>query len=307
MKGGVKVEKRASFGKIVRKRLSDITNISQAANRSPIEDPKTLLFSSGSEITRGYVDELIQKNRALVELIEERNKIIELSGAELQRLRISYQKTQHQNWNLAKSNSQMLAELNLARDKLKVLRHELACKEALHKAKKLEVEENVVKKHVVKNGWMEMEGEEMKKDEVAKEGLHKANDKQKPPGGRRRQHQRSQSMGAPGTNRQELEKEKIENKRRCLRRQSVRFLSLDGEPAENLFEIEEAKFPISRPRHSESGPSFSDPLKENDAPSRADEQEAQRRSSISRPLRRAAEKVQTYKEPPLNIKMRRVD
>lgn len=91
-----------------------------------------------------------------------------------------------------------------------------------------------------------------------------------------------------------------------MRRRSARFASQEREPAENLFEIEEAKYPISRPL--ESGPSSSNPssVKENDVPSRADELEAQKRSSIARPLRRAAEKVQSYKEPPLNIKMRRV-
>lgn len=38
-----------------------------------------------------------------------KSKIIELSGAELQKLRVSVQKLQLQNWNLARSNSQMLA------------------------------------------------------------------------------------------------------------------------------------------------------------------------------------------------------
>ena len=37
------------------------------------------------------------------------SKIIELSGTELQNLRICLQKLQLQNWNLAQSNSQMLA------------------------------------------------------------------------------------------------------------------------------------------------------------------------------------------------------
>ncbi|KAK4773638.1 hypothetical protein SAY87_028657 [Trapa incisa] len=181
----------------------------------------------------------------------------------------------------------MLQELNLARDKLKVLRHELACKEALHKAKRLELEA--------------VEEEEIKKAGVAKGVLHKANHKQNPPGGSRRQYQRSHSMGgAPGgTNKPVLEEKRVEN-RRLLKRQSARLLSSDGEPAENLIEIEEAKLLTSRP--SKSGPSFSD-----DAPSRVKGKDVQRRSSIARPPRRAAEKVQTYKEPPLKLKMRRVD
>lgn len=129
------------------------------------------------------------------------SKIIELSGAELQKMRVSLQKLQLQNWNLAQSNSQMLAvclvfalslsfkfisriiqfsviltkfllivqELNLGKDKVKVclkiqvhwlwgycfslclnsqhcsfqlkeLRHELGCKNALLKAKNMELE-----------------------------------------------------------------------------------------------------------------------------------------------------------------------
>jgi hypothetical protein len=38
-----------------------------------------------------------------------KSKIIELSGNKLRDLRMNYQKLQAQNWNLAQSNSQMLA------------------------------------------------------------------------------------------------------------------------------------------------------------------------------------------------------
>ncbi|PKI51933.1 hypothetical protein CRG98_027585 [Punica granatum] len=255
MKGEVRAAKRASFGKIVRKRLSDITNSPLVHNKIPSEGLKPVPFSS--EITKDNVDQLIQ-------------------------------------------------ELNLAKDKLKAFQHELACKEALLKAKKLEVERNMVEKNVVENGHIEAEAVEGK--EKAGESVHKPNDKQKQaPSRNRRHHQRSQSMGVPSTNKQDLEKEKAEKKRRCLRRQSARFMSQEREPAENLFEIEEAKFPITT--HPEAGPSSSDQSsmkedKENDASSGADED---RRSSVARPLRRAAEKVQSYKEPPLNVKMRRVE
>ncbi|MCI08946.1 shugoshin-1-like, partial [Trifolium medium] len=44
--------------------------------------------------------------------------MLERSGAELQRLRADMKKLQMQNWNLAQSNSLMLAELNLGRDKV---------------------------------------------------------------------------------------------------------------------------------------------------------------------------------------------
>lgn len=99
--------------------------------------------------------------------------------------------------------------------------------------------------------------------------------------------------------------------RRCLRRQSARFKSIKPEQTEDLFEIDSAKFPIS-PVHDglvhESGQMLSGlSVKEEDEGNTALRFEAQenRRSSVGRPLRRAAEKVQSYKEIPLNIKMRR--
>uniref|UniRef100_A0A5B7BEL4 Putative shugoshin-1 n=1 Tax=Davidia involucrata TaxID=16924 RepID=A0A5B7BEL4_DAVIN len=262
---GERMAKRSSFGSIVRKKLSDITN-SLPQPKSPIHDEKLLPTASSA---KEYIDHLLKENMALMKIIEDKNKIIELSGTELQKMRINLQKLQLQNWNFAQSNSHILAELNLGKEKLKALKHEIICKDALLKAKNLELE-GQAKVNNPKN--CSQEGEEAV-------GEHKSDDENKPHnGGHKRRSTRSKSMGPLTTTFQQAEeKETVENKRRRLRRQSA---SLQQEPTENLFEIEDAKFPVAQPQESQ-------------------------RTSIGRPLRKAAERVQSYKEIPLNIKMRR--
>ena len=80
--------------------------------------------------------------------------------------------------------------------------------------------------------------------------------------------------------------------RRRLRRHSTTFKTHEHEPLENLFELEDAiKLSSSAVNTGESS------TLRNEAP----------RTSFGRPLRRAAEKVQSYKEIPLNVKMRRLE
>lgn len=102
--------------------------------------------------------------------------------------------------------------------------------------------------------------------------------------------------------------------RRCTRRHSARFESQEPEPPENLFEIETAQFPISKPFDNKEDTEAAPTLFRSSSSNREDreddwasgvEEKPSRKSSISRPSRRAAEKVQSYKEIPLNIKMRR--
>ena len=75
-----------------------------------------------------------------------------------------------------------------------------------------------------------------------------------------------------------------------------------------MFEIEDAKFPVG---WHEGGlaPSNSPIKKEEGDESWVEKHEARgsQRSSVGRPLLRAAEKVQSYKEAPLNTKMRRFE
>lgn len=97
-----------------------------------------------------------------------------------------------------------------------------------------------------------------------------------------------------------------------MRRQSARFKSEQPEPKENLFEIDAANFasggPLDTPMH-EYRPNLLDSSikideKDEKCESEFEPKESQR-TSFRRPMRRAAEKVQSYKEIPLNIKMRR--
>ncbi|XP_020235655.1 SHUGOSHIN 2-like [Cajanus cajan] len=83
---------------------------------------------------------MLAERTALIQLLAERNKIIEVSGAALQRLRGDVKKLQLQNWNLAQSNSHMLAELNLGRERIKTLQHEIFWRAALLKGKTMDVQ-----------------------------------------------------------------------------------------------------------------------------------------------------------------------
>ncbi|KAE8722780.1 hypothetical protein F3Y22_tig00013680pilonHSYRG00111 [Hibiscus syriacus] len=263
--GGDKMAKRSSLGNLMRKRLSDITNLqSQPKPPTQHENPQHV-----SPVAEDYINQLLAEKMTLMELIEERNKIIELSGTELQNLRICLQKLQLQNWNLAQSNTQMLAELNLGKDRVKAMQHELVCKDAFLKAKNQE-NKGKVDSSCQKNSHVGQQG--------AEECMATANDDDKHRARNRRRNARSQSMG-PSTTSQRSggDKEKIENKRRCLRRQTAR---LKSQEQGILFELDDIGF----------------------APIVSSE-----RCSIGRPLRKAAEKVQSYKECPLNVKMRRTD
>lgn len=294
-----KIAKKLSSGSIMKKRLSDISNLQSQPKIYGQEE--SLMQISPS--TKCHIERLVKENMALMRLIEERTKLIELSGVELQKLRASLQKMQLQNWNLARTNSHMLAELNLGKEKLRALQHELGCKNAVIKAKKSALEGNGnmnCQKTRSQDGDRDVENCVPK---IAKDKAGNTN---------RRQAARSRSMGPSTASRQAAEKETAENKRRCLRRQSARFKSQEREDIENdLFEIEDVKFTVTQPLDSqiqeEGDQSPLDSSNKTTNGQRDDKSEAQdsRRSSVGRPLRRAAGKVQSYKEVPLNIKMRR--
>ncbi|KAH9660526.1 Shugoshin [Citrus sinensis] len=271
--------KRSSFGSIMRRRLSDITN-SQSRPKvllSHEEKPSQVSPASGD-----LVDQLIKEKTTLM------SKIIELSSSELHNLRISIQKLQLQNWNLAQSNSQYLAEINLGREKVKALQHELVCKDALIKAKSIVKEDG---------------------EKVIEECVPKANENVKTCERNRRRSTRCKSMG-PSTTRQKVaEKENVENKRRCVRRQSARFKSQERAPTENLFEIEDSKLPATQPlddpMHEDNSIQAGSSTANEEFSSSRNEARLSHRSSMGRPSRKAAEKVQSYKELPLKVKMRK--
>ncbi|KAH9700359.1 Shugoshin [Citrus sinensis] len=295
---GERMAKGSSFGSIMRRRLSDITN-SQSRPKvllSHEEKPSQVSPASGD-----LVDQLIKEKTTLMRFIEERNKIIELSSSELHNLRISIQKLQLQNWNLAQSNSQYLAEINLGREKVKALQHELVCKDALIKAK------SIVKERKTYSNCENTASQEGEK--VIEECVPKANENVKTCERNRRRSTRCKSMG-PSTTRQKVaEKENVENKRRCVRRQSARFKSQERAPTENLFEIEDSKLPATQPlddpMHEDNSIQAGSSTANEEFSSSRNEARLSQRSSMGRPSRKAAEKVQSYKELPLKVKMRR--
>ncbi|CAH9119480.1 unnamed protein product [Cuscuta europaea] len=196
------VKKSSSFGSIVRKRLSDITT--SLPQLKPHID-----FQKENRSTKDFVDHLVKENIALARLIQERNKVIEMSGIELNALRAGFQKVQLQNSNLAQSNTHMLAELHFNKEKVKALQHELVCKEAMLKAR-----------FDVKNKEAEVGGCTPNADAKP----NKSN--------RKLQATRSRSMVYSTTSQQASEKTAADSKRHCLRRQQ-------REAAKKAFECED--------------------------------------------------------------------
>ncbi|KAM1056290.1 hypothetical protein ACFX13_030458 [Malus domestica] len=287
-----RMAKRLSLGGIMRKKLSDITNLQTAKPMS--EDEKPL---EDCPTDKDYIEQLRRERMTLIRLVAERTKIVELSGAELQKLRISLQKLQQQNLSLAQSNSRMLAELNLGREKVKTLQHELVCKNALLKAKTLEIEG----KEEFKRQNSASQTQVSKIKEAEEISLHKADNDGKACNLNKRRATRSRSVGASTTCQKVENKEKAENKRRRLRRQSARFIS----QTENLFEIEDVKLPVNHTPDSPMRSSSPTPLISSTRKEGGEDNCAPRRSSVGRPLRKAAEKVKSYKEVPIIVKMRR--
>ncbi|KAG4196421.1 hypothetical protein ERO13_A06G168700v2 [Gossypium hirsutum] len=134
------MENRCSMGNVSRKGLTDISNLQQQPKL--LNQGAKLLLQPASLGTKDYIDKLQQENMMLMKVLADRNKVIELSGIELQKLRINLEKFQQQNMVLAQANSQMLAELNSSKYRLKAHKHELGCKNALLKAIKLELGTN---------------------------------------------------------------------------------------------------------------------------------------------------------------------
>ncbi|PWA81651.1 hypothetical protein CTI12_AA185830 [Artemisia annua] len=299
MMGGDRMAKRSSFGKSFKKKLSDITNY-QAQPKSPLVFDQSLSLDALSSVAKEYIDNLLKENARLVKLVTDKNKTIEMNGVELQKMRIALRKTQLQNWNLAQSNSQMMAEHNIGKQKLKELQHQLACKDALLKTMTSELqaqrEMNDQKSEPKdvdnadanqQNANRPISSPMTTTQEVCDEIIADNVDTNHQKTNRRIRPTRSQSIGGPMTTTQHVSDiELTENKRRKVRRQSARFSSEEHEPNENLFEIEDLK------------------MYEDGSTPKPECRDSQR-MSLGRPSRRAAEKIQSYKETPLNIKMRR--
>nr|XP_048326932.1 SHUGOSHIN 2 isoform X9 [Ziziphus jujuba var. spinosa] len=346
---GEKILKKPSIGGgSTRKRLMDISNLQNQQSNPANQDAKQ---QSAKVATEEYVDKLHKENTILMQLLADRNKLLELSRVEILKLRTNLEKVQQQNLQLAQANSHMLREVNSGKDRLLVIQHELACKSGFLKAMKLEAEEKVksvtcqnAANEEVANKYGEA-GESTQAAKVNKPGI--AN---------RRQQSKAQSLDPPTVKAIHVE-EMVGNKRHCSRRQSARFKSEELEANEDSFKMDDAKLAVSSmvnakqtvenkkcsrrqcasfkseeteanedsfhmddpkfvvsPRYDDSlhdvGPSLlgAAVIKEDGgetAPIPVTQEF--RRSSVGRPSRRAAEKVTSYKEIPINVKMRRME
>ncbi|KAK1429150.1 hypothetical protein QVD17_11353 [Tagetes erecta] len=269
------IAKRSSFG---RKRLSDITNYDPQRKSSSRFD-QTLQLNSSSSLAKEQIDHLLKENAGLMKLINEKNKVIEMNVIELQKIRLVLQKTKLQNLNLARSNSHKMAEVSLGKKKLKELQHQLSCKDALLSFQtKREMDKRNCESKLSKDG----------------DGENTLTDQQN--ASRRIRPGRSRSFSQLNTV-EVSANEIVENKRRCLRRQSATFTSEEHKPDEDLFEIK---------MHEDCGATSKVSIEqEHDKCGSKPEPQNSQRMSLGRPSRRAAEKVQSYKEVPLNMKMRR--
>ncbi|KAI8539738.1 hypothetical protein RHMOL_Rhmol09G0206000 [Rhododendron molle] len=361
---------KSSFGSAARKKLGDISNLPQRP-QSLVQHEKEKFVPN---FTKEHIEQLQKENAALVKLLADRNKIIELSGFELQKLRINLQKMQQQNMHLAQANSQMLVELNSGKDRLKALQHELGCRNGLLKARELELEETAKM-----TACQEMDNQVgTSKSEEDRESSEPDRDDNKQRTKNKKQQSKSLSLA---TVKQNQLKEKTGNKSVSLRRQSARFKSEEPEPTEDKFEVgastseearessepdrddkkqkskcldhstlrqvqlgektgnkrvslrrQSARFKSEEPEDTEDKfeaddaklpecSLYDDEIRE-DGPASArssalkddggcrsspngDDAKELRRPSIGRPLRLAATKVQSYKEIPLKVKMRR--
>ncbi|XP_052310965.1 shugoshin-1 isoform X9 [Populus trichocarpa] len=324
---------------VSRKTLAEVSSVSQRN-----QDGKSQSVLVGKD----YIEKLQREIMALTKIVVDRNKIIELSAIELQKLRIRFQQLQQQNQHLAQTNSQMLAELNAGKDKLKVFQHELGCKNGLLDAINLELKEKAKK---VRCRIKRNEVETIKGDGAAQ--LSQPEEENKPCNPKRKRQSNVQSLETrpvqpqtkenadkkrqsarfksgeeePTENNVDTKRhsarfkseeqlnEKNDDKRSriCRRKQSIRIKSEAQieEPTEDLFQTDDAKFhvpaiygdPVHESCPTLSAPSVKIESETGNSALRFETQEP-RRTSL-RPPRRAAEKVQSYKEIPLNVKMRR--
>lgn len=92
-----------------------------------------------------------------------------------------------------------------------------------------------------------------------------------------------------------------------MTRQSARFKTEEREATEDLFETNGDKFPVSLCDNvvHESGPTCSSVEKEDEGYSAPRSEGQECRRSSTRPLRRAAGKITSYKEISIKVKMRR--
>ncbi|KAF1878370.1 hypothetical protein Lal_00047038 [Lupinus albus] len=368
-----------SVGNSQKKMLTDITN--NMEQQRWLKSPSKQHHPSFSVTADISIHQVLKENAMLMQLLANRNAIIESCKAELQKSQINFQKLQKQNSELALTNSRMLAELNSSRQRLREVQHELGSKNGILKAMKLEVKEHMeTLKHEIDKkqagASQSKKPDQMFPDDrggvvchAKRQRVSKSQssapavvEQVKPVNSQRYNFRRQSkaekprrpvadfievdeikydvshlqenlsneseetSLGSkvheearedadcnasgPTNSEQVLPKKNLDKKRHSLRRQSARFKPEKLEPTKVSVEIDDAKSAITRlcDMSEKSGPAASGLTSgqeniENDG-CKFDPQEI-RRAPIERPKRQSVTKIQSYKEVPLNVKMRR--
>ncbi|KAK8967167.1 Shugoshin-1 [Platanthera guangdongensis] len=308
-KGILVREWRQKTSILPRKRLSDITNLSvnEIENGLVVPDIQKNVKTGSPAMVNEYIAKILKENNVLMSVLAERN-------LEVQNLRLMVAKINQQNLQFAQAHSQMLAEVNLVKDRLKAAQLETKCSSAALKVKTQEWEnlKKFNKKNKQNKCTTTLETAEQPVENIVDAFQLPSNKKICLPN--RMRPKRSQSLG-PGevsiTNQATTEEE---NRRRQNLR---RLINLKVEPCEtsgDLFEVEDAKFPICLHDERELKDEAVSRQQEPASPAIRIkvEQEDQFASSLGRtslgggrPLRRAAVRVNSYKEMALNTKLRR--
>ncbi|KAG7549453.1 Shugoshin C-terminal [Arabidopsis thaliana x Arabidopsis arenosa] len=245
-------------------------------DREETQQKENMLFSS-----QEFAAKLQKENMTLMKALAHRNKLVELSGIEIQKLRINLRSVQEKNLQLAQANSQMLAELNTNKDRLKEFQHELGCKNALLKVKKqLEEQALPCTHHASKDKVHDMKHKDTKRKRTPRikpsvsadvKPIH-VNESNRKANSKRRVSGVIDTTGIPEETCQTKDdiekgvvsrganqiidnvvnkkfvpdaanpvKDGVHRKRQCIRRQSTKFDVQETEQTENLLEMDDTK------------------------------------------------------------------
>ncbi|KAK8467736.1 hypothetical protein PHAVU_007G139000 [Phaseolus vulgaris] len=201
--------------------LADVTNL--------LQQPKQPVST----------EQLLKEKEMLMKLLANRDAIIESCKAELQKCQINFQKVRKQNAEFALTNSQMLAEHNSSRQKLRELQLELGIKNGILSAMKLELTEKKEQTSKLKpeTNVNEVRACQNKQSDQSFQEDNKRSAK-------RRKVSQSRSS-APAVIKQFKSMEKLANQRYSLRRQSASLKDEKPEPTEDFMEEVEIKDDIS--------------------------------------------------------------
>ncbi|KAL8257762.1 hypothetical protein R6Q59_029803 [Mikania micrantha] len=293
-----------------RKALANISNMPQGFTASN-KDNKS---GPSSDVLRKHIEQLQKEKIALMKQLAEKNKVIESGGTEMQKLSVTLEKVKQQNLQLAQSNSQMLVELNSVKERQKIMNHELGCKNCLIIAKNLELEEKDKTRMCQANDNNHNKVIEPEVTEVCTvadggDDKHYANSRRQIP----------------------QNNDKGKSKRLQTRRQSAKFKFDEPKPTHdslemNIDDVPPCSLPDDDKHDDDDEDDNDDKMKANDSNTNAsspssssskkedaegdsfqdyNKHQEHRKTLLSRPVREAAKKVQSYKEVNLVVKMRR--